>query len=408
MIKNNVVILGGNALNAGVVSNFKALGYNVIVVDYREEIDLASDIHLVTDAKDVGVVEKLKSQGIDSIAAVYTSMDNAGMAQQAICQAYGLYCANADAIEKAHNKSLMHATWKSCGLLNRESFSLQSLDLTRITHLAAKTKIIIKPADSCASRGITILDPSSPTSAIQDAFKYAQQYTENGLVNIEEFVEGTEYTVEMLGDNEGHVSVYAISKKYHTENISNNKVAVKLHYNPSDVADELLLNIAEYGAKCYKALGLKNTFGHLELIVKDSDGSISPIEIGSRSSGFIASHLVDYVSEQCYLEGLIKVQNGGSVADGYIGKSDKSAMYYFYDIPGGTKLCRSLKLLDFLPPDVRSFAHDRSKLVAGTDFKELTQDTDRYGYEILAGPREVLTIRSVTNAENEFLKRSTE
>lgn len=407
-MKNNVIILGGNALNSGVVSVFKSRGYNVIVVDYREHIDLISDLHLVADAKDVGVVEKLKVQGIDNIAAVYTSMDNAGLAQLAICQEYGLHCADADAIEKAHNKSLMHAAWKSCGLLNRESFSVKNLDLNIISNLNKKTKIIIKPADSCASRGITILDQSSPDSVIQNAFEYAKQYTENGLVNVEEFVVGTEYTVEMLGDNEGNVSVYAISKKYHTENISNNKVAVKLHYNPSDVADELLRNIAEYGMKCYKALGLKNTFGHLELIVKDSDGSISPIEIGSRSSGFIASHLVDYVSEQCYLEGLMKVQNGGRVVDGYICNSDKSAMYYFYDIPGGTKLCRTHMLLDFLPPNVKSFSHDRSKLVAGTVFKELTQDTDRYGYEILAGPRESLTIQSVINAENEFLKRSVE
>jgi hypothetical protein len=131
---------------------------------------------------------------------------------------------------------------------------------------------------------------------------------------VEEFVEGIEFTVDMLGDDYGNVCVYGISRKTHTKNTDNNRIAVKLHYNAVEV--ELQKKIAQFGIACYKALGFSASLGHLEVILKE-DGILSPVEIGARSSGFIASDLVDIVSGSNYLGDLIAVQNGVRIQNGF-------------------------------------------------------------------------------------------
>lgn len=403
MNKKYAVILGANVLNIGVVDNFKSMGYEIIVVDYRDKIDLSCDEHILFDAKDPEIATILKQKGYKNIKVVYTSMDNAGLAQRAICKEFGLLYADEEAILNAHHKDKMQRKWAESGLLNRESFALGEFDFDKINQLNQKFKIIIKPANACASRGITILDKDSSIEKLQKAFEYAKKNSSSGLVNIEEFIIGTEFTVEMLGDNFGNVSVFGISKKYHTENTDNNKVAVKLHYNSSDIKNELQEKIAAFGIKCYKTLGLKNTLGHFEVILKNN-GNLSPVEIGARSSGFIASHLVDAVSGENYLKKFAEILNGAKIQNGLIEHKNTSSMYYFYDIEANSTSKKEVNLIYFINPLIKSLYFDRKNLVKNKEFKKLTQDTDRYGYEILVGDKNILTMEEVLRAEKEFLK----
>lgn len=400
---DNAIILGGNALNIGVVNVLHSLGLNVIVVDYREDINLKCDRHIIFDAKDPEIAQVLRNQGVDNIKIVYTSMDNAGIAQRAICKEFGLLYAPEEAMINAHYKNKMHEVWQKAGLLNRISFSIRELDLKRIKELNLKYKIIIKPSDSCASRGITILDKNSSDNEIESAFKKALEATTNEFVNIEEFVDGTEFTVEMLGDNYGNVSVFGISKKYHTENTEKNKICNKSHYNPSDVEDETINKIAQFGIKCYKALGLKNTLGHLEILLK-KDGTISPVEMGARSSGFIASHLAQVGTGKIFLEEFMQVLKGGKTFDGLLPQDNTTGMYYFYDMRDNLEVKNIGNITDFLNPNIKSVAFDRSNIKIGIKYSKLKQDTDRYGYEILIGDKKYLTVENVLDAENKLIK----
>ena len=90
--------------------------------------------------------------------------------------------------------------------------------------------------------------------------------------------------------------MYAISVKYHSKNALNNRVATKLRWNSNVYSNEIYEKIADIGKRCYKSIGLKNSFGHLEIIMRE-DGSFSPVEIGARSSGYICSHLVSAAAE---------------------------------------------------------------------------------------------------------------
>lgn len=400
---NSAIILGGQPLNIGIVDLLRSLNLNVVVVDYRENINLECDRHILYDATDLKVVDAIKKENIDNVQIIYTSMDNAGLAQRELCKYFNLLYAPKEAIQNAHNKNLMHKIWAENNLLNRISFAIKEFNYEKIRDLNQKYKIIIKPSDSCASRGITILDKNSSQNKANEAFNYALENSQNGFVNIEEFVEGTEFTVEMLGDNYGNVSVFGISKKYHTQNAPKNKVAIKLHYNANDVNVELQNRIAIYAVKCYKSLGLKNTLGHLEIILKPN-GELTPIEIGSRSSGFIASHLAQAGTNKVLIEEFMNVLHGKKIMNGLQPQNNNSAMYYFYDMPPNKPVKRITNITNYLDPQISSLYFDRSNIELNRVFKPLKQDTDRYGYEILLGPKDLLTIENVKKAEKEFYK----
>lgn len=73
-------------------------------------------------------------------------------------------------------------------------------------------------------------------------------------------------------------------------------------------------------------------------------------------------------------------------------------MYYFYDVhPGMGRDMRSI--MDFLPEGITSYAHDRTQLTNGRRFVPVRADHERYGFEILGGKREILTIEAVERAE---------
>lgn len=407
MDKQVVVILGGNKLNRGIVDYCKQQGYFVVVVDWSPNAALKGDLFLCIDVKDADqIISKLCECGITEIVGAYSSIDLAVSSVNAINAFYGLCHMSPSALKHALPKSEMTRIWQKEGLLNRIS-KVYADYKSEIKDLCRLTKLIIKPNVSSSSRGITIIEKGSEESVIKEAFTKAQKESFDGYVIVEEFVEGREFTCDMLGDKDGNVSVYAISVKYHTENTTKNKIAVKLHYNSNVYPDEVYERIAEVGKKCYKALGFKASLGHLEILMKPN-GTLSPVEIGARSSGFITNPLVSLASGHNYLGDYFKVIHGEAISGKDYINGQQSSMYFFYDMPHDTECKHPCSLMDFLPKEIESRYFDREKvLTQGTQYANIANDNQRIGYEILIGPREVLTIEAVEKAEKQFIERNT-
>lgn len=403
MTKNIFLLLGGNKLNFGILEKFKKLGYLVYVVDWNEHPQLTGDKHYKLDVKDYeSIIEKLKEDKIiDKVAFAYSSIDLAVTSVAQINKAIGLKTINNEALKYTSSKSMQTIKWAEAGILNKISLKFEEFN-EKISQLNKEHKIIIKPDNSASSRGISIISKDSNIEEIKLAFEKAKNEATNKIVVVEEFVEGTEYTVEMIGDDFNNVCVYAISKKTHTNNTENNRIAVKLHYNA--VSNELQNKIAEFGIKCYKALGFSNSLGHLEVIVKN-DGTITPVEIGARSSGFIASNLVDVASGASFLEEIIRVQNGGKVENGLHIQSKFSSMYFFYDFPDNLEIKKECSLLDFVDNSIISLYQDRKNITLGRIFDKIDNDNARLGFEILKGPKEIMTEEYINKKEQEMLDK---
>ena len=398
MKRDVVLLLGGNIMNYGIIRKYNDRGIYVFVVDWNEHPALTGDKHYQIDVKDAqSIIEALKQDNvIDRVIFAYSSIDLAVPSVAAINSRIGLKTITKEGLSYSSSKSRMTKKWEEVGLLNRESLCFTEYS-DEIKELNCKTKIIVKPDNSASSRGITIIERNSPTELLKFAFERAKSEASDGIVVVEEFVEGTEYTVEMVGDSFGNVCVYGISRKTHTKNTDNNRIAVKLHYNSEDI--QLQERIANVGIKCYKALHFSCSLGHLEVIVKP-DGSISPVEIGARSSGNIASDLVDIVCGESFLDELLRAQRGEAIQTGFHKQTDRCAMYYFYDFPADTFIQKEATILDYCDNAITSRFSDRRFLKIGTHFGRIDSDNARYGYEILEGPKSIMTPKYIERAEH--------
>lgn len=400
-MKKAIILLGGNILNRGVFDNKEKYGADeVIVFDWGEKPAIVGDVFYRCDIKDAERVIKILRQLDIEIIFPYTSADLAVHTVNAINKEFGLKYLCDDVIKATLRKSCMVEKWKEKRLLNRVSvFISQKKELETIDN---SVKIIVKPDLCSGSRGITILDEGFTIDKLINAYERAKSASWNDGVVIEEFVTGTEFTVEMLGDAYGNVDVLGVSKKYHTKNIANNKVAIKLHYNPSDVSSDIIERIADFGRECYRALGLNTSLGHLELILSET-GILTPVEIGARSSGEIASHCCDTVSNCNFLHEYAEVIRGKKLGNINRMKTNNSAMLFFYDMPNGVAL-NDATIVEFLPKGVDSISNYREHIHKGERYKMIDGDGERYGFETLVGSRDVLTISNICEAEKEFIR----
>lgn len=400
---NSILLLGGNKLHRG-FDDWKRKNCvdDIYVFDWNEDPDYIGSGHFKADIKDTEtVLSIIRQNDLGNIKFCYTSADIAVPTQIEIHEFLGLNHPTVDAVDIAARKGMSTECWKRDGILHRYSevfCKWEDVIIPEEIH-----SIIVKPNMASGSRAITIFrGVRGKRAEIEQAFKMAKEQSYDAKVIIEEFVEGTEYTVEMLGDDYGGVAVLGISKKYYTKYVSDNRIATKLHYNPADVCFEQMKKIGEFGQECYRSIGLKNSLGHLELIVRD-DGVITPLEIGARSSGFIATHCLDAINSESILKLYENVLHGHKVENGLIYDQGRSSMYFFYDIcPGSAR--KTLHLMQFMPNGVTSVQHDREQLYEGNQFQPLAEDAQRVGYEVLVGARDELTIETVEKAETMFLK----
>ena len=397
------ILLGGNKLHRGVVDKLHERGMKVIVVDWNPEPELKGDHHLWVDTKDTGrVLEALAQLGQMDVRVAYTSTDVAVPTAVAIHKRYGLCVPQGARYEAPLSKAQMATGWNEHKLLNRFSLLIPPGQQQMLFAAARGKEVIVKPNVSSSSRGITIVTAGADETTLRTALDRAQRYSFDGQAVVEEFFKGREFTVEMLGDSEGSVAVYAISVKYHTVHAGPNRIANKLHYNSTLYPDETYDRIADYGRRCYRSLGLNCSFGHLEILMRE-DGVLSPVEIGARSGGFIAYPLVQLASGRDFFEDYLGVLGGARVANQSY-RTSISSMYFFYDFPPDRPCRNATHLCKHLPTGIESLYHDREAIDRGRTYRTIDNQSERHGHEILCGHRSTLTIEAVETAERRMLR----
>lgn len=396
-------ILGGNKLLKGICDLLQTYGYKVVVVDWNEKPAVTGDVHIRHDVKDSDTILRIfKERGYDIDGAI-SCIDLAAPSVSAINKAYGLK-SMPEKYNVVLSKEQMAEDWKAAGIFNRISERSDKITLNEIVALNKQYKLIVKPDVAASSRGITSLEVNSSEDQIVAAMEKAKEDSFNKLCLIEEYVVGREFTVDMLGDDYGNVVVYGISVKYHTPYAGKNRCAVKLHWNSNVYSDEVYRAIAQRGRECYKAIGLKNSFGHLEMIMKD-DGTLTPVEIGARTSGFIGSHLVSAASERDYLHDYVDMLHGKNIGNEDHINGSQSAMWYKYNIPEGQTCVKATSLADYLDPRITVMYNDHGGLKEGETYGPIVDDNtcDREGYEMMKGPKDVLTYENIRRSEAQFL-----
>ena len=399
------IILGENPLLWGQICHLHELGYKVILVAWNERPRIHGDMYIQLDIKDSNrIIEELESLGLKGrIFGALSSIDLAVPTVNAI----NSWCGNKTMPEKFNHvlsKNEMRDAWMTAGIFNRISKMDNEFSIDELYECSQMMKLICKPDVAASSRGITILEKGQTRETLLDALDKAKQTSFNGKCLVEEFVEGEEFTVDMLGDAYGNVNCYSSSIQHHSLYALNNHVTVIHHWNSRKYNDEIWERIADFGIKCYKALGLNSMFGHLEIIMKE-DGSFTPVEMGARSSGFICSHTVWNASGHDYLGDYIDMLHGGKIESGNHMNGEMASMWFGYDIPSNSHSVKATDITKFLDPRITVLYENHDGLQVNSDYGDYINDEDRdkFGYAILCGPRDILTYESVHNSNELFL-----
>jgi len=402
-MKDFFIMLGGNALGKGALDKLHEFGYDVIVVDWNEHPGITGELHIKHDVKDYEtIITKLGELKLP-IKGAMSFIDLAAPSVNAINK----WCGNVympDEFNTVLTKEHMRECWQKADIFNRISKTDDNFTVDEVYEWSQRMKLICKPNVAASSRGITILPKGQTKEIIVEAMTRAKSYSFDKKCLMEEFVEGREFTVDMLGDSFGNVSCYGISVKYHSPYAINNRTATKIHWNSNAYSDDVYRKIAERGKECYRAIGLKSSFGHLEMIMKE-DGTFTPVEIGARSSGFISSHLVSAAAERDYLGDYVKMLHGGAI-DNYDHICSKtSAMWYGYDMPTNCRFIKEGYLTDYLPNGIKTMYSDHHGLILGAQYGPVVDDNtrDNIGYEMITGPKDLLTFNNVLEAEYKFI-----
>ena len=184
------------------------------------------------------------------------------------------------------NKGAQRNRWKDAGL-PIPKFELFKDRTAALKYCINKQfPLVIKPTDSAGSRGVGILkDRQDRDRLINNAFYFSN---ENQII-VEDYFEGTEYTVEIFAQG-GRIYPLLITQKVKIEE-TGGTVSSELWTIPE--GNEIYKVLADLASDGYMALNLKNGVGHMEIIRNPVTGEMIIVEAAARGGGFnLASQLI--------------------------------------------------------------------------------------------------------------------
>lgn len=230
------------------------------------------------------------------------------------------------------DKAIQRKIWTEKGVPGPNWLICRNADDALEAILKFGFPLIVKPTDSSGSRGVTKIE--SAEDDMLDAVTRAFQFSRSSQIIIEEFMDGTEFTVEVFADDDD-VHVLAVTEK---KKVDGTRGTVACELATPDRPQRVITSIAEAVVAAFRALGYSDGPGHAEIILKN-DGSVGMVEVAGRGGGFMVfDRLVPTVSG-VNIARLTALQAVG-VPVGQITYLEKSAVLRFF--PSRTGVLRHI------------------------------------------------------------------
>lgn len=277
-----VAATAGRWQKHGIVEARKA-GLKVVAIDSDPNAEgfFYADKYLAMDTNDYqGVIKALYSMNLPIHGAV-SFCSEAGMLLAAhVREAFNLPGPGLVLSRCLIDKGIQRRIWEKAGVPSPRflTFTSKQAALKAIPLFGFPS--IIKPTDSSGSRGVTKLE--SVQDDLVEAVDRAFLYANSGEVVLEDYMLGTEFTVEVFC-LKGVVNVLAISEK---KKLSRTRGTVARELATPDRPPEVLGRIADTVSSAFIALGYLEGPGHAEVILME-DGIVGLVEVAGRGGGFM-------------------------------------------------------------------------------------------------------------------------
>lgn len=278
-------IVGASLLQLPAVLKAKEMGLTVAVADRDSEamaIPSADRYFNVSTVDAEGICRAAKEFEADGIMTIATDMPMRAIAYT--CEHLGLLGISQDTAIKATDKGIMMQVFEENDLAHPWYKVFKSADDAVIHGETLDYPCICKPIDSSGSRGVTLV--ASP-SELEKAARYSESYSLSGGLIVEEYLVGSELSVE-IAVWQGRATVLALTDKSTTGAPHFVEIG---HSQPSSLPDNSASEVKKLALDAVKAVGIENGAAHVEIMLTPMGPKL--IELGARMGGdCITSHLI--------------------------------------------------------------------------------------------------------------------
>ena len=298
-MKEKIAVIGANEPLIPFYRQVKKLGYEIIGIAYekgavcKQYCDRFYPVSFVEKDKVLKICQDEKINGITSF-----SLESALPTVVYVAKAMGLVSNSEESLRLTQSKFAQRQALEKAGIPVPKYYLIESeADLKKVQ---CRYPVIVKPVDSGGSQGICKVDSSE---LLDEAYRFAVDYSRSSKVIVEEFVDGREFSVEYISHQGKHYFLQV------TDKVTSGapRFVEMQHHQPADVSESLRQRIKEMVESALTALKIENSASHTEIKL-NSRGELFIIETGARMGGdYITSDLVRLSTGYDFVEGAIKL-----------------------------------------------------------------------------------------------------
>ncbi len=291
-------MLGAGFMQGVAIRAARALGCTVVAADGNPSAVCAAEadefvcIDLKDTARLIDYARYLQQNG--GLDAVFTAATDFSAAVAAIAAACGLRGHTLEAALNATDKVRMRECFRKAGVPSPAFIELTAADLAapantleqRIGELAGRFPLVVKPVDNMGARGCSLV---KNLSELRKAAATALQYSRSGRVIVEEYIEGSEFSIEGLVFG-GQLYVTALADRH----IFFPPYFIEMgHTIPSECSQALADEVISVFERGVHALGLTDGAVKGDILVRNGKAFVG--EIAARlSGGYMSGWTVPY------------------------------------------------------------------------------------------------------------------
>jgi biotin carboxylase len=329
MKQKKVMILGASAFYVDSILSAKEIGYKVFVTDRNPDsvgfqyADSYAVVNIVDIEKSIKVA---REEHIDGIVPLN---DFGVPTAAAVAQSLNLVGISPEVARYATSKAEMRRIWKEKGIPSpKYKIACTLKEAYRCADELRAYPLIFKPANSMGggSRGVSKVDCRQE---IEKAFAFAQEFYDDKHVVIEEYMHGSEHSIEAILYN-GQIYILAIC--------DNIKITPPYRVNksmvyPTNLPPKELEQCKSVVKEAIKAIGIEVGAAHVETCMTREGPRL--FELGARcGGGAIPSTIVSYVSGVEMFKEVMRISAGDRPTN-LIPKSQGICVYRFLSAPSG-------------------------------------------------------------------------
>lgn len=306
--KKKILLLGGSAAQLIAIEKAKELGYYTVLCDYLPDNPgqyIADSFHLVSTTDKEAVLKVAKEEQINGIVAY--SSDPAAPTAAYVANAMNLPGMNYDVVRHFCEKQLFREFLSKNGFNVPQSvkvtvpYDYDSIDISRL-----QFPLIVKPTDSSGSKGITVIESESE---LKDALKYAQEYSRNKVLIIEEFIRRDHPFVieaEIFAIN-GEVVTWGIINSI--RDTASNPLLPAAYSYPLEVSESRKQLVRKEVSRLVKVTGNTSGAFNIEMII-DKHDRLFFLDAGPRNGGNMLPEFISMIARKDIVEATIKTAMG--------------------------------------------------------------------------------------------------